>query len=71
MRLAEAACRALTTLTFICPSIYIEEVMQQLRTDLHASALSFIGIEERGIWSTPADQVFVDGQLANTSFLQS
>jgi hypothetical protein len=37
--------------------------MKQLRSDLDRSALDFIGLEERGIWQTPPDQPFVDGQL--------
>jgi hypothetical protein len=60
--MGEAACRAVTTLAFICPAIYIEAVMIQLRIDLHGSVLAFVGLEERGIWQTPSDQVYVDGR---------
>ncbi|WWC90100.1 uncharacterized protein L201_005033 [Kwoniella dendrophila CBS 6074] len=60
LRLAEAAYHAVTTLAFISPSIYVTEVLEKLRSDLDPLTLDFIGLEERGIWATPADQLFVD-----------
>ncbi|WVF72242.1 hypothetical protein IAT40_007054 [Kwoniella sp. CBS 6097] len=60
VRLAEAAYHAVTTLAFICPDIYVPAVLVKLRTDLDPASLDFIGLEERGIWATPADQLFVD-----------
>lgn len=61
MGLAEAAYHAVTTLAFICPSVYVEAFVHQLKEDLNPSSLAFIGLEERGIWATPEDQAFVDG----------
>ena len=60
--LAQAAYRTLTTLAFLCPSIYINVTIERVRSDLDSSSLDFIGLEERGIWATPPDQVFVDGK---------
>jgi hypothetical protein len=60
-RLAQAAFRAITTLSFICPTLYIDTFLQQVKTDLDPAALDFVGLEERGIWITPADQAYVDG----------
>jgi hypothetical protein len=60
--LAEAAYRATTTLTFIQPEIYLTAVLDRLKEDLDPSPLSTIGLEERGIWATPDDQLFVDGK---------
>ncbi len=60
-RMAEAAYRAIATLAFICPAVYVEVVLEQARQDLDPSSLEFIGLEERGIWQTPSDQLFVDG----------
>ncbi|WWD10197.1 hypothetical protein V865_008331 [Kwoniella europaea PYCC6329] len=59
-RLAEAAYHAVTTLAFIAPSIYATTILDRLREDLDPASLDFIGLEERGIWATPADQLFVD-----------
>ncbi|WRT67086.1 uncharacterized protein IL334_004052 [Kwoniella shivajii] len=59
-RLAEAAYRAVTTLAFICPSVYVKSVLEMLRIDLDPSSLDFIGLEERGIWGTSPGQLFVD-----------
>ncbi|ORX39844.1 regulation of translational elongation-related protein [Kockovaella imperatae] len=58
--IAQAAFRSLTTLVFLCPAIYIDVIMARIRFDLDESSLEFIGLEERGIWATPPDQVFVD-----------
>ncbi|KIR26892.1 50S small subunit ribosomal protein L19 [Cryptococcus deuterogattii LA55] len=60
VRLAEAAYHAVTTLAFICPSVYVDAFVHQLKEDLNPSSLAFIGLEERGIWATPEDQAFVD-----------
>ncbi|WVR05268.1 hypothetical protein IAU60_002280 [Kwoniella sp. DSM 27419] len=60
IRLAEAAYRAITTLAFIAPDVYVQAVLEKIRTDLDPSSLDFVGLEERGIWATPADQLFVD-----------
>ncbi|WWC61174.1 uncharacterized protein I303_103754 [Kwoniella dejecticola CBS 10117] len=59
-RLAEAAYHAITTLAFISPSIYVPAVLDRLRSDLDPANLEFIGLEERGIWATPSDQMFAD-----------
>ncbi|KAL1405501.1 translational activator of GCN4 [Vanrija albida] len=59
-RFAEAAYRAIATLSFIDPEEFVRDVLTQLKADLDPAALDFIGIEERGIWQTPADQIFVD-----------
>ncbi|WWD15877.1 hypothetical protein CI109_100301 [Kwoniella shandongensis] len=59
-RLAEAAFHAVTTLSFIAPDVYVDAFLQQLRSDLDPTTLDFIGLEERGIWSTPPDQPYVD-----------
>lgn len=61
-RLAEAAYRAITTLAFVQPEIYVTAVLEKLRADLDPATLDFIGLEERGIWATPSDQLFVDGE---------
>lgn len=37
--------------------------IQQAREDLDPANLDFIREEERGIWATPADQLFVDGAI--------
>ncbi|EIW69657.1 hypothetical protein TREMEDRAFT_73934 [Tremella mesenterica DSM 1558] len=58
--MAQAAYRALTTLCFLCPSIYVNATLSQVRSDLDPSSLDFIGEEERGIWSTPSDHLYVD-----------
>ena len=60
-RFAEAAYRAITTLTFIHPAVYVNAFLEKIRSDLDPYALDFIGMEERGIWATPSDQAFVDG----------
>lgn len=62
LRLAEAAYRAITTLAFVQPEIYVTAVLDKLRSDLDPASLDFIGLEERGIWATPSDQLFVDGK---------
>lgn len=59
-RFAEAACRAVTTLTFIHPAVYVPAFISQIKDDLRPSQLDFVGLEERGIWITPADQTYVD-----------
>ncbi|WVQ78061.1 hypothetical protein IAT38_000142 [Cryptococcus sp. DSM 104549] len=59
-RLAEGAYHAVTTLAFIAPDVYVDAVLEQLTNDLDPATLTFIGLEERGIWATPADQTFVD-----------
>lgn len=77
-RLAEAAYRAITTLAFIQPEIYVNAVLEKLKSDLDPASLDFIGLEERGIWVTPSDQLFVDGKpnhpffggLADIQFLR-
>ena len=56
----QAAFRALTTLDFLCPTIYVDLTMDRIRADLSISSLKFIGLDERGIWATPPDQLFVD-----------
>ncbi|ODO11508.1 hypothetical protein I350_00288 [Cryptococcus amylolentus CBS 6273] len=60
LRLAEAAYRAVTTLAFISPTIYVDAFVQQIKSDLDPTSLYFIGLEERGIWATPPDQTYVD-----------
>ena len=60
-RLAEAAYRAITTLAFVQPEIYVQAVLEKLQDDLDPASLDFIGLEERGIWASPPDQLFVDG----------
>ena len=60
-RMAQAAYRAMTTLAFVCPTIYVPALMEQIKTDLDPASLDFIGLEERGVWITPADQTYVDG----------
>jgi hypothetical protein len=62
-RLAEAAYRAITTLAFVQPQIYVQAILEKLQADLDPANLDFIGLEERGIWATPSDQLFVDGEL--------
>ena len=49
-------------MTFIHPAVYVPAFIERVRDDLDASALDFIGLEERGIWATPPDQAFVDGK---------
>jgi hypothetical protein len=66
-RLAEAAYRAITTLAFVQPEIYVPAVMERLKVDLDPASLDFIGLEERGIWATPSDQLFVDGKSTHAS----
>lgn len=59
-RFAQAAYRAIATLAFIDPVEFVRDVTTQLKTDLDPANLDFIGLEERGIWETPADKMFVD-----------
>ena len=47
-------------MTFICPAIYVDVLVEQIRDDLNPTALDFIDLEERGIWATPPNQTFVD-----------
>jgi hypothetical protein len=65
VRLAEAAYRAITTLAFVQPEIYVQAVLEKLQADLDPANLDFIGLEERGIWAIAPDQLYLDG----TSFL--
>lgn len=60
-RFLQAAYRAMTTLAFVQPALYVPILMQQLQDDLDPNNSKFIGMEERGIWITPADQPYVDG----------
>ena len=60
-RMAEGAYRAITTLAFVQPEIYVNAVLEKLKSDLDPASLEFIGLEERGIWVTPSDQLYVDG----------
>lgn len=62
-RSAEAAYRAITTLAFVQPEIYVNAVLEKLKADLDPATLDFIGLEERGIWATASDHLFVDGKL--------
>ncbi|KAL7422316.1 translational activator of GCN4 [Cryptotrichosporon argae] len=59
-RMAQAAYRTIATLAFIDPAIYVDAVWQQIKADLDPVELESIGLEERGIWVTPVDQMFVD-----------
>jgi hypothetical protein len=59
-RFAEAAYRAIATLAFIDPVEFVGDVLAKAQADLDPATLDFIGIEERGIWSAPADQMYVD-----------
>jgi hypothetical protein len=42
--------------------VYVNTFLEQIRGYLDPSALDFVGLEERGIWATPPDQLFVDGE---------
>jgi hypothetical protein len=64
--MAQAAYRAVTTLAFICPALYVPTFMEQIKADLEPKQLDFVGLEERGIWITPADQTYVDGTLLSS-----
>jgi hypothetical protein len=70
-RLAEAAFRAITTLSFVAPAVYVNTFLEQIRGDLDPSALDFVGLEERGIWATPPDQLFVDGESSPLFFFDT
>lgn len=59
-RFAEAAYRTIATLAFIDPVEFVSDVLEKARSDLDPSNLDFIGLEERGIWATPADKLYVD-----------
>ncbi|KAK4684697.1 hypothetical protein P7C73_g5471, partial [Tremellales sp. Uapishka_1] len=59
-RLAEAAYHAITTLTFICPAIYVDVVLEKMEEDLDPAGIEWVGLEERGIWQTPPGETFVD-----------
>ncbi|CAK9780191.1 putative regulation of translational elongation-related protein [Cutaneotrichosporon oleaginosum] len=59
-RFAEAAYRAIATLAFIDPVEFVADVLEKAREDLDPHNLDFIGLEERGIWATPSDKLFVD-----------
>lgn len=59
-RFAEAAYRAIATLAFLDPVEFVADVLAKAKSDLDPAALEFIGLEERGIWATPADQLYVD-----------
>jgi hypothetical protein len=63
-RFPQAAYRAITTLTFIQPTLYVPAFMDQIRSDLDPASLDFIGLQEQGIWISPPDQPYVDGQSA-------
>jgi hypothetical protein len=65
-KMAQAAYRAVTTLAFICPALYVPTFMEQIKADLEPKQLDFVGLEERGIWITPADQTYVDGTLLSS-----
>lgn len=59
-RFAEAAYRSIATLAFIDPIEFVGDVLAKAREDLDPSALDFIGLQERGIWASPPDQMYVD-----------
>lgn len=59
-RFAEAAYRTIATLAFIDPVEFVSDVLEKAREDLNPQNLDFIGLEERGIWATPPDKLFVD-----------
>lgn len=59
-RFAEAAYRAIATLAFVDPVEFVGDILAKIKSDLDPAALDFIGIEERGIWQTPSDQMFTD-----------
>lgn len=62
-RFPQAAYRAVTTLAFVQPALYVPAFMEQVRSDLDPANLDFIGLSERGIWISPPDQPYVDGEF--------
>ncbi|EKM53603.1 uncharacterized protein PHACADRAFT_125439 [Phanerochaete carnosa HHB-10118-sp] len=60
----EASYRAVTTLSFVAPEIAIPRVVEQLRRDIDAQALSSLTDEDLAIWATPEGTTYVD-VLAN------
>lgn len=61
-RFDEAAYAATTTIAFIAPSETIPEAIKQIGSDLNASVVGAFTDLDIGVWMTPADTTYVDGE---------
>ncbi|TIA83681.1 hypothetical protein E3P98_00634 [Wallemia ichthyophaga] len=57
---AQAASRALTTLTFVAPSLIVPMAVEQIKHDLDPKSLHFIDNLSIGMWRMPEGVPFVD-----------
>jgi len=63
----QAALQALTTIAYIAPHHYVPAIVQEVTLAMDTVKLDFIGPFEIGVWSTPAGELFEDGQYALVS----
>lgn len=67
---AEAASRALTTLTFVAPSLIVPMAVEQIKQDLEPKSLHFIDTVSIGMWRMPEGVAFVDVLASKSSQAQ-
>lgn len=67
---AQAASRALTTLTFVAPSLIVPMALEQVKQDLEPKSLHFIDTVAVGMWRMPEGIAFVDVLAAKNNQAQ-
>ncbi|TIC67402.1 ARM repeat-containing protein [Wallemia mellicola] len=67
---AQAASRALTTLTFVAPSLIVPMAVEQVKQDLEPKSLHFIDTVAVGMWRMPEGIAFVDVLAAKNNQAQ-
>lgn len=60
-KLAEAAYTAATTIAFVAPSVAVDRLVGQVKSDLR-QGLHGLGPEDYAIWRTPEGTLHVDGE---------
>ncbi|TIA90061.1 hypothetical protein E3P99_01792 [Wallemia hederae] len=67
---AEAASKALTTLTFVAPTLVVPMAVEQVKQDLEPRSLQFIDTLSIGMWRMPDGVAFVDVLAAKSGQAQ-
>ncbi|KDR69874.1 hypothetical protein GALMADRAFT_913484 [Galerina marginata CBS 339.88] len=57
---ADAAYNAVTTLTFISPTLVLSRIVDQLKEDLDPHVLESLSDEDLAVWATPEGTTFID-----------
>ena len=66
----DASSRALTTLTFVAPSVTVPIAIEQIKLDLDPKRLQFIDNVAVGMWKMPEGVPYIDVLAAKTSQVQ-